>query len=108
VRNQAGHHVAVSVLNGTDGLSDIGLVGRPLARPVGSVAMENAASPVDRRRQVVLLRIGGFTSLALGLVGGIAGIALTVVAIVGVVGEFQTVDVPESRVVTLEPRHYVI
>ncbi len=70
--------------------------------------MENLASPVDRRRQVVLLRIGGFTSLALGLLGSIACIALTVVAIVDLVGEFRTVNVPGRRAVTLERRHYVV
>ncbi len=70
--------------------------------------MQNAASAVHRRRQVVLLRVGGFTSLALGLLGSVACIALTVVAIVNVVGEFQSVDVPGRRAVTLEPRHYVI
>ena len=56
--------------------------------------MGNVASPVDRRRQVVLLRVGGFTSLALGLLGSIACIALTVAAIVHALDEFQTVDVP--------------
>ncbi len=70
--------------------------------------MENVASPVDRRRQVVLLRVGGFTGLVLGLLGSIACIALTVAAIVTAVGEFQTVDVPGSGVLTLEQSHYVI
>ena len=70
--------------------------------------MENKASAADRRRQVVLLRLAGFTSLALGMLGSIACIALAAVAIVGLVGEFQTVDVPGRRVVTLEKRHYVI
>ncbi len=69
--------------------------------------MENV-SPVDRRRQVLVLRVGGFTSLALGLLGSIACLALTVVAIVNAVSEFRTVDVPGSRVLTLEERHYVI
>jgi len=70
--------------------------------------MESVASPVDRRRQVVLLRVGGFTSLALGLLGSIACIALAVVAIVNALGGLQTVDVPGSGVLTLKQRHYVI
>ncbi len=70
--------------------------------------MENVASPVDRRRQVVLLRVGGFTSLALGLLGSIACIVLAVVAIVNALGGLQTVDVPGRGVLTLEKRHYVI
>ena len=70
--------------------------------------MESVASPVDRRRQVVLLRVGGFTSLALGLLGSIACIALAVVATVNALGGFQTVDVPGRGVLTLEQRHYVI
>jgi hypothetical protein len=70
--------------------------------------MESVATPVDRRRQVVLLRVGGFTSLALGLLGSIACIALAVVATVNALGAFQTVDVPGRGVLTLEQRHYVI
>src|SRR5271166_3388085 len=70
--------------------------------------MESVASPVDRRRQVVLLRVGGFTSLALGLLGSIACIVLAVVATVNALGGFQTVDVPGEGVLTLEQRHYVI
>ena len=70
--------------------------------------MESVASPVDRRRQVVLLRVGGFTSLALGLLGSIACIALAVVASVDALGGFQTVDVPGRGVLSLEQRHYVI
>ncbi|HVC06133.1 MAG TPA: hypothetical protein VND98_00900 [Solirubrobacterales bacterium] len=70
--------------------------------------MESVVSPVDHRRQVVLLRVSGFTSLALGLVGSIACIALAVVAIANVLGGFQTVDVPGRGVLTLEQRHYVI
>ena len=70
--------------------------------------MESVASPVDRRRQVVLLRVGGFTSLALGLLGSIACIALAVVASVNALDRFQTVDVPGRGVLTLEQRHYVI
>ncbi len=70
--------------------------------------MESVASPVDRRRQVVLLRVGGFTSLALGLLGSIACIALAVVAAVNALGGFQTVHVPGRGVLSLEQRHYVI
>ena len=70
--------------------------------------MESGASPVYRRRPVVLLRVGGFTCLALGLLGSIACIALAVVATVNALGGFQTVDVPGRGVLTFEQRHYVI
>jgi hypothetical protein len=75
---------------------------------VGSAVMESVTSSVDRRRQVVLLRVGGFASLALGLLGSIACIALAVVAIVNALGAFQTVHVPGRSVLTLKQRHYVI
>ncbi len=64
--------------------------------------------PVGRRRQVLLLRVGGFTSLALGLLGSIACIVLAVVAIVHAFGELHAVDVPGRGVLTLAQRHYVI
>lgn len=70
--------------------------------------METPASPIDRHRRVVQLRVGGFTCLALGLLGSIACLALTVVAIVNALGEFQTVDVPGRAVLALGQRHYVI
>jgi hypothetical protein len=70
--------------------------------------MESVASSPDRRRQIVLLRVAGFASLALGLLGSIACIALAVAAIVNAVGGFHTVDVPGSSVLTLKQAHYVI
>jgi len=70
--------------------------------------MGNAASPTDRRRHWLLLRVSGFASLALALLGSFACIALTVVAIVNALGEFQTVDVPGTAVLALGQRHYVI
>lgn len=70
--------------------------------------MESPASPVDRRRQVVLARVGGFTSLTLGLLGSIACIAVTAVALVDAVGEFHTVAVPGRGFLGLGQRHYVI
>jgi len=69
--------------------------------------MNNAASTVDRL-QVVLLRVGGFTILVLGLLASGACIAVAVVATVNALGGFQTVDVPGTRVLTLKQRHYVI
>ena len=70
--------------------------------------MESAASSPDRRREVVLLRVAGFASLVLGLLGSIACIALAVAAIVNAVGGFHTVDVPGRTVLTLKQGHYVI
>jgi hypothetical protein len=63
---------------------------------------------VDRRRQVLLLRIAGFTCLALGLLGSIACFAFGVVTVVDAVGQFHTVGVPGRRLLNLEQRHYVI
>jgi hypothetical protein len=70
--------------------------------------MESTASSPDRRRQVMLLRVAGFASLLLGLLGSIGCIALAVAAIVNAVSAFHTVDVPGSSVVTLKQGHYVI
>jgi hypothetical protein len=67
-----------------------------------------SCSPVGLRRQIVLLRVGGFTSLALGLLGSIACIVLAVVAIVNALGGLQTVEVPGRGILTLAQRHYVI
>lgn len=70
--------------------------------------MNNPASPADRRRRVLLLRVGGFASLMLAFFGSFACIALAVVAIVDGVGEFHTLDVPGQAVVSLSHRHFVI
>jgi hypothetical protein len=63
---------------------------------------------VDRHRQVLLLRVAGFASLALGFLGSIACFVAAALAIVDAVGQFHTVAVPSSPVLTLEHRHYVI
>jgi hypothetical protein len=65
-------------------------------------------SAADRHRQVLLLRVSGFASLALGFLGSIACFAVAVLAIVDAVGQFHTVAVPARTVLTLEHRHYVI
>ncbi len=67
-----------------------------------------SCGPPGRRRKIVLLRVGGFTSLALGVLGSIACAILAVVAIVNAFGELHVVNVPGRGVLTLTQRHYVI
>jgi len=70
--------------------------------------METEASPVDRRRWVVALRVGGFLSLLVALLGGLSCIAAAAMAIVDAGGDFQTVNVPARTALALGRRHYVI
>jgi hypothetical protein len=67
-----------------------------------------AATEADRRRRVLLLRVGGFTALALGFLGSIACFVAALVAIVNALGQFHRIDVPATRVLTLQQRHYVV